>query len=272
MLRSTEILLWFLACNWTPNVICGVPHQSEYDLRRATEIQIWLMAYHCGPRIICGVQLNSKDNLEDQNVFRDSIRWDKLGPECSRSRSASDVEILSQKKRGENHKNEWRKRNLKTEHVTIQPIHKNSSVTPEKENPRRGMAPGAQNVYGDPTELQQNTWGIDNKTHEIKQTARKTSLHRSYTEVRSQQEAARRKGEFFFFPIYPFSKMESFEYLAGKIRRLSAQATEKCDRQPNNWQLKNISPYPDNWIPSKAIVGKNRLAEWCHRNPSPVND
>ena len=57
------------------------------------------------------------------------------------------------------------------------------------------MAPGAQNVYGDPTELQQNTWGIDNKTHEIKQTARKTSLHRSYTEVRSQQEAARRKGE-----------------------------------------------------------------------------
>ena len=57
------------------------------------------------------------------------------------------------------------------------------------------MAPGAQNVYGDPTVLQQNTWGIDNKTHEIKQTARKTSLHRSYTEVRSQQEAARRKGE-----------------------------------------------------------------------------
>ena len=57
------------------------------------------------------------------------------------------------------------------------------------------MAPGAQNVYGDPTVLQQNTWGIDNKTHEIKQTARKTSLHRSYTEVRSQQEAARRKGD-----------------------------------------------------------------------------
>ena len=63
--------------------------------------------------------------LDNQNEFRTSTRWEKVGPQSIRgAQSASDDGILSQKVDVETHKEEVIERTQQTEHATLQPTPK----------------------------------------------------------------------------------------------------------------------------------------------------